>query len=77
MEISGALELDPAIVAARIEELTSAGLVRDRRLALDCLYQYAPATDEIQLAIDGLAKAYSMHPVKTLRLISPQHQPMK
>ena len=40
LEISGALELDPAIVAARIEELTSAGLVSDRRPALDCLYRF-------------------------------------
>ena len=68
-EIGRALELDLTVVAARMEELTSAGLVRDRSLAHEHFYQYAPATHEIQLAIDGVAKAYSMHPVKTIRLI--------
>jgi DNA-binding Lrp family transcriptional regulator len=68
-EISGALELDLTAVADRMEELKSAGLVRDRSLAYEHFYQYAPATHEIQLAIDGVAKAYSMHPVKTIRLI--------
>ena len=68
-EISGALELDRTVVTDRMEELKSAGLVSDRSLAYEHFYQYTPATHEIQLAIAGVAKAYSMHPVKTIRLI--------
>ena len=69
LEISRALELDPTVVAARLEELKSAGLVRDRSLAHERFYQYAPATQEIELAIDEVAKAYSMYPVRIIGLI--------
>lgn len=68
-EISRALELDLTAVVDRMEELKSAGLVHDCSLADEYFYRYAPATHEIRLAIDGVAKAYSMHPVKTIRLI--------
>jgi len=67
--LSKALQLDHAIVAARLNELASIGLLRQRSLGNECLYQYGPATQEMISTIDELARVYSTFRVSIVRLI--------
>jgi hypothetical protein len=69
LEISTALELAPAVVAARLNELKSAGLVSGRSIANQQFYRFVSPTHETDLAINRLAKAYSMYPVRIIGLV--------
>jgi len=67
--VSKALALDNAVVAARLNELESLGLLRQRTVENDRLYQYGPAAQEVISAIDELAKVYSTFRVSIVGLI--------
>ena len=67
--ISRALQLDAALVATRLDQLRSAGLIRELTPATDCVYQYAPSSPEVALAIDELATAFSASRVRIVEQI--------
>jgi hypothetical protein len=70
LEIGRALDLAPPVAAVRLNELKTAGLVRNRIVANQPLYEFVPQTSQTELAINRLAKAYSMHPVTIVGLVN-------
>ena len=67
--ISRALHLDAALVAPRLDHLRSAGLIQERTVATDCVYQYAPSSPDVALAIDELATAFATFRVRIVEQI--------
>jgi hypothetical protein len=72
--IAGALQLDRAIVEARLEALEASGLVAGRQVAAERLYRYDLCSGEHVHALTELAKWYSTHRVKVIALIFAQPQ---
>lgn len=69
---SQALLIEQGAVAASLRQLQNAGLLARRTLDDEDLYQYKPASPELERTGNELAHAYTNYRVKVIHMIASQ-----